>query len=316
MGDVGRSDGQDREPTKVALRRALSQPVFRAIVWLLRSLATALGRKRSLRLARGIGILLCRLCPWWRRTAESNLSQAFPEWDRAQVQRCAADVFTNLAKTLFEFLCSKGLDDDEFRTQVRIHGFDAVHEAVRNGRPVIYLAAHYDNWEWVGRRLALEGVALTVIARRQDDPKLEALLSDTRAANGMSVSDRDDIRSSLRALQRREAVGILPDQNSFGPGDFIQFFGRPASTVYGPHRLWQRTGAAMFHTLSRRASDDSHDVHVWPMAIPEQSGDNEADAHAFMQEAARVLEAWIREEPSQWLWIHKRWKRQPDEEAG
>jgi KDO2-lipid IV(A) lauroyltransferase len=316
VSDVGRSEEQDREHKRVALRRAVSQPVFRAMVWLLRSLATTLGHRRSIRLARGISILLCRLCPWWRKTAESNLSQAFPEWDRAQVRRCAAEVFTNLTKSLFEFLCSKSLDDDEFRAQVRIHGFEAVHEAIRGGRPVIYLAAHYDNWEWVGRRLALEGVPLTVIARRHDDPKLEALVSDTRAANGMSVSDRDDIRSSLRALQRCEAVGILPDQNTFGPGGFIRFFGRPASTVYGPHRLWQRTNAAVFHTLSRRASDDSHDLHVWPMDIPEQSGDKEADAHAFMQEAARALEAWIREEPSQWLWIHKRWKRQPDGEAG
>ena len=129
-------------------------------------------------------------------------------------------------------------------------------------------------------------------------------MSDTRAANGMSVSDRDDIRSSLRALQRCEAVGILPDQNTFGPGGFIRFFGRPASTVYGPHRLWQRTNAAVFHTLSRRASDDSHDLHVWPMDIPEQSGDKEADAPPSCRRRPGP-EAWMQEEPSQWLWIHK-----------
>ena len=99
MSDVGRSEEQDREHKRVALRRAVSQQVFRAMVWLLRSLATTLGHRRSIRLARGISILLCRLCLWWRKTAEH---QAFPEWDRAQVALRVGVL--NLTKSLFEFL--------------------------------------------------------------------------------------------------------------------------------------------------------------------------------------------------------------------
>lgn len=313
MSDTGESR---RPPTLLVLRRGLTQPLFRGLVWSLRSVATAIGLTRAMSVARPAGRVFYWVCPWWRRVAEDNLTRAFPEWDRAQVRSCAVSVFVNLTKTLFEFLTSKGIDEDGFRARTRIHGFDQVREAASRGNGIIYLAAHYDNWEWVGRRLALEGVPLTVIARRNDDPRFEQLISDTRAAHGMSVSDRDDVRSALRALRRGEAVGILPDQNSFGPGGFVQFFGRPASTAYGPFRLWQRTGAAVFHSLSRRAEDDTHDLYLWPMEIPRQTGDPEIDANAFMQRAASDLEEWIRQEPSQWLWIHKRWKRQPDDGSG
>jgi KDO2-lipid IV(A) lauroyltransferase len=263
--------------------------------------------------AENAGRLFFRLCPWWRRTAESNLAQAFPEWGPAQVRDCARRVFVNFSKTLMEFLGARRLDEEAFREVVRLHGFEAVREAAAEGKGIIYLAAHYDNWEWVGRRLAMEGIPLTVVARRHGDPKLEALIHETRAAHGLSVSDRDDIRSTLRALKRGEAIGILPDQNYMTGGGFVEFFGRPASTAFGPYHLHQRTGAKVFHALSRRAEDDSHDVYLWPMDVPEPTGDAEADAKAFMQRAVTDLEAWIREEPSQWLWIHKRWKTQPEE---
>jgi KDO2-lipid IV(A) lauroyltransferase len=290
------------------------RPVFRGIVRLLRWAACAPPHRSAMSVAAPLGRLFYAVFFWWRRTAIDNLARAFPEWTPAQVRQCARGVFVCFTKTAFEFLRSRKVGEAEFRSLMRIHGLDLLKEAVDAGRGVLMLAAHYDNWEWLGRRLAMEGLPVTVIARGNNDPKLEALVNETRAAHGLTVVDRRDVRAALRALKRGEVVGVLPDQNQLTSPVFVEFFGRPAATAAGPYELAARTGALVVHGITQRAPDDSHDAWITEATFPPPTDDARADAQGFMQAAATELERMIRERPEQWLWIHKRWRTQPGEE--
>lgn len=297
------------------LRRAMLRPVFRGTVRLLRWAACGLSHRSAMAVAGPLGRSFYALFFWWRRAAVDNLLRAFPEWTRAQVRQCARDVFVCFTKTALEFLRSREIEEAEFRSLMRIHGLDLVTEAVASGRGVLLLAAHYDNWEWLGRGIAMEGLPVTVIVRGNNDPKLEWLINETRAAHGLTVVDRKDVRGALRALRRGEVVGVLPDQNQLANPVFVEFFGRPAATAPGPYEFAARTGALVVHGTARRAADDSHDAWITPAALPQSTGDPREDARSFMQVAATELERRIREQPEQWLWIHKRWRTQPGEET-
>lgn len=296
---------------KSQLRKRIEVTLGMAVVRLLRAIACAGSHKRALRVAGGLGRVFHFLFFWWRSTARENLRRAFPEWSEREVRRCARLVFVNLAKTVFEFLRSRNIGDDEFRTLVRFHGAEHLAAARNAGKPLVLIAAHYDNWEWLGRRIVLEGFPLTVVARAQDDPRLTALVNETRAVHGYRVVDRSDVRGAMRALRRNEVLGILPDQNTAESGAFVEFFGRQASTAVGPYRLARRSGAGLVLALSRRAPDDTHDGYILPLDVPAPTGDDEADEVAGMQAITKAIEAWIRVEPAQWLWVHKRWRTRP-----
>ncbi len=296
-------------------RKDIENAVSRGAVRVLRGLATALPHSTAMRAAGAVGALAHHVCFWWRRIAERQLAQAFPEWPAHRVHGTAKLVFVNFAKTMFEFLRSKRVMGDDFRRLNRLHGYEHMARAFEAGRPVVLLAAHYDNWEWVGQRLCVEGAKVSVIARSQDDPRLTQLIDETRAAGGLKVVDRDDVRGALRALRSGEALGIVPDQNVVAGGVFVEFFGRPAATVVGPYRMAKRFDAVVLHALSRRRPDDTHDVHIFPADLPEPTGDDDIDVVAWTQAWTRGLEAWIREAPEQWLWFHKRWRTQPEDGA-
>lgn len=294
---------------KSRLRKRLENSLGVAAVSLVRRLACAGSHAVAMRRAARLGRLAHRLFAGWRRTAERQLAQCFPEWSADEVASCTRRVFVGFVKTMFEFLRGKQTSDEELLRLVRIEGIELVREAQAAGKPVIVLAAHYDNWEWAGRRLALAaGQPLSVIARSQDDDRLTRLIDDTRSAGGLIVIDRDDARGALRTLRSGGILGIVPDQNSVVSTTFPMFFGRPAATVIGPARLAARTGAAVFHYLARREADDSHTARIFPIADAPDPGE---DAEGFTQAWTAGLERWIREVPDQWMWFHKRWKTQP-----
>ncbi len=296
--------------TRKRIENALSVGVLR----FLRMLAGIRSDRGAMRAAERVGRACFRLMPWWRRVAVAQLAAAFPEWDEAEVRRRATGVFVNFAKTAFEFLRSRRMTPERLAEAMRMHGLDDLREGLARGKGVILLAAHYDNWEWLGCRIAqATGVPFSVIARSQDDQRLTRFIDETRMAGGLSVVDRDDVRGALRALRRGEILGIVPDQNVVVGGVFVEFFGRPAATALGPAKLAARTGAAVFHCLSRRSEDNSHDGFIFPVAGMPESTKSDEDGVAFTQAWTRGLERWIREAPEQWLWFHRRWRTQPGE---
>jgi Kdo2-lipid IVA lauroyltransferase/acyltransferase len=293
-------------------RKRIENALSVGAIRFLRAVASAPPHRMAMRLASWIGVVSCVCLPWWRKVATRQLTESFPEWDARRVRRCTRAVFVSFAKTMFEFMRSRKTPDDTLREIFPMEGMELVREGVARGKGVIILAAHYDNWEWCGRRIAMEaGAPFTVIVRSQDDERLTRAIDETRMAGGLHVVDRDDVRGALRALRRGEILGIVPDQNVVAGGCFVDFFGRPAATALGPARFAAKTGAAVFHCLSRRRPDDTHLGSIFAMAEYERSDNPDEDAVLFTKAWTQGLEAWIREAPEQWMWFHKRWRTQP-----
>lgn len=268
-----------------------------------------LSRPRAMRLGERLGRWAHAIARRYRRKALRNLylvhGETMTPREREDLVR---RVFLHFGKLLVDFLRMPALDAAEQKALVsRCEGFEHVEAGLAAGRGVIILTAHFGNWEFLGRWLALQNVPLTVVARAPEDPTFSGYIRQMRESAGYKQLDKGaSARELLARLRHGEAVGILPDQNS---GDvFVPFFGVPVGTVAGPASLGLRTGAAVVPSYCLLEPDDTYRMVFLPPLDTHSTGDANADVARVMTEANRVLEEMIRRHPDQWLWLHNRWK--------
>jgi KDO2-lipid IV(A) lauroyltransferase len=154
------------------------------------------------------------------------------------------------------------------------------------------------------------------VARPLDNPALDARLVGLRTATGNTVVyKRKALATVLKELRAGRAVAMLLDQNvQAGDGIFVEFFGRPAATTTVAAALALKTGCALVPTWTELRDDGRYLLRYEPALAVNPDGDREAEVARITQEIARRTEQWIRRNPTQWLWMHRRWNTQPGAE--
>ena len=172
------------------------------------------------------------------------------------------------------------------------------------------------NWELAIRALAVySGRRLAGFMSEQRNVGLNRWLVRHREATGArALFSRDSAMGLIRHLRRGDAILLLADQDSTrGRGIFVNFFGRAAYTPAGPAHLSRRTGAAMLPVIITPSTCGSgmHSLRFGHVIAPNLLVDEEEDICRITQEYTYFFEGCIRENPSQWAWVHNRWKHRP-----
>jgi KDO2-lipid IV(A) lauroyltransferase len=260
-----------------------------------------------------------------RRLTLKHLGKAYgAEMDERRRRRVARGVYENLGRSSAEICLAKRRGKAFLRGRYTFSGVEHVQACREQGRIIVLLTGHLDNWEMAGAAVTqLLELPVLAVTRAQSDSLLEQWLSETRHRLGMRVHSRGaDARGLLARLRHGDILVALVDQDTRGPGCFATFFGRPAYTQTGPAALALRLGAAMIPITSRR-NPDGHTHHVAfgpPLRIdapPEAetlspSAARARDAEAATRQITALMEETIHQAPDQWVWFHERWKRQPE----
>jgi KDO2-lipid IV(A) lauroyltransferase len=246
-----------------------------------------------------------------RRLAERNIGLGLG-LDAPASARVARACFENLGRTVAEFSLA-GNRIEELLARVELAGADHLHRALAGGRGAFILAGHCGNWELLAARVSRE-VPVTGLARPMANPLVEeSIEARRRAAGARTMNASDSARAVLRALGRGEAVGVLLDQNaSRGERVFVPFLGRPAATNLGLALLALKSGAPVLPAFSARAADGRHRAWVGAPIPPAETGDRAARIGVSTARFTAAIEAYVRQYPEQWFWVHDRWKRTPD----
>jgi Kdo2-lipid IVA lauroyltransferase/acyltransferase len=216
--------------------------------------------------------------------------------------------FLHFGTMLAESLWLTSRDSAEILRRVAVDGWEEVERARALQRPVLILTGHCGNWELLAAALNARGLGMAVVARELDDPGLQEALLGLRARFGTRTIVRGTpgaARELLRTLRSGGALGMLIDQDTRVEGVWVDFFGRPAWTPSGAADIARRFGAAVLPTFIERQPDGSHHARIAP---PLELPDNAVVATQLMSDA---ITAQIRRVPEQWVWMHRRWRRQP-----
>lgn len=248
-----------------------------------------------------------------RKVARRNLRMAFGETKSdAEIKRIIRDVFRNIGQTAAEFMQIPTLTYEKGIKFISPEHRERLDECLRAGKGVVLLASHFGNWELMAAAGAVAGYKISAVARPLDNSVLDEIVSEIRESSGLKILPRrTSALAIVRRLKRNEVVGILADQNTRKENVFVHFFGIKAATTPGPAVLALRTGAALLPAFMLREAPGKHRLIVEKPIKVVSTGNMEADIIATTQKCVDILEEYVRRYPSQWFWVHRRWRSRP-----
>ncbi len=260
-----------------------------------------------------LGLLACWLQPKRTAIGLSNLRAAFDgQLSPVQARRLIHACYQQLGAGIVEMLRLPAIDRSYLDRYVTFDGLRHFNQAVASGRPVILLTGHYGNWELSSIVAALLGYPIVALARAQERlPRLYRLLVSYRESKGCTVVHKGGaMKRLIAALGQGRPIGIVGDQAS-RQGVFVDFFGRPALFATGPFELAYEKGAVILPAFIHRVRGPFHRLVVEPPIRFPREQPRAAAVRQGIERFAAALAAHIREDPGQWLWMHKRWKHTP-----
>lgn len=202
---------------------------------------------------------------------------------------------------------------------IRYEGLEHYLAAREKGQGVLVLTGHLGAWELSSFYHSLMGFPMGLVIRRLDNPLVDAFVNQVRCLHGNRVIHKDDFaRGLISAMRAGETVGILMDTNMTPPqGIFVPFFGIQACTASGLAKVALKTGAAVLPGfLLRDGQSSTYVLRFGEQITLVETGDTTADVAANTAMFTETIERYVRDNPEQWLWMHRRWKTRPPGEAG
>lgn len=260
---------------------------------------------------RPLGAALGFLAGSLLRIRRRQVEQAMVSGGVSGPRRAARAMYRSLGVSVFEFLWLAGGDARRLARAVHVdEGSERAIEQVRAlGRGVILCATHTGNWDLAACAMA-QRIPLLVITKRLRVRWLDRFWQSTRSGYGVRLCEAASALREARAMLRAGgAVAMMIDQVPLRRRHAIpvDFFGRTAHADKAPAALAATTGAPLVVAGSRRGDDGRHHLSVLDVMIPPSGagGDFVADA---TRRATCALEAFVRRHPSEWLWLHRRWR--------
>ncbi len=277
------------------------------IQWLPMPVLAALGQ--------GLGALLWWLARARKRIAQRNLALCFPALSAQERDAMAREHFGWMGRSILE----RGLlwFAPEARLRRLLHIEGDIRLAERTDQPVMWLLPHFAGLEWAAPALMLgQSKPAVDVYQRQSNPVFDAQLMKGRGRFGKNafVDRHDGIRPVIKLIRQGFGFVNAPDMD-FGAKDsaFVPFFGVPACTLLAPAKMAHSLGMLVQPlTVTMLPGGQGYRVTAHPPLANYPSGDPLTDAHTLHT----WLEARILEHPSQYLWVHKRFKTRPEGQPG
>jgi KDO2-lipid IV(A) lauroyltransferase len=262
-------------------------------------------------LARAMSFLMRDVLHYRVAVARANLAAALPQLDANARQRILRQHYDSLATVVFELPRLATMSPDELRARMTLPDMPAAREDLAGGTPVLVLAAHQGNWEWLLQALALGfGAPFLAAYKPPHSESADRLMLAVRERFGTRmVPGKRLLREVLRRRGTAHAIGMVADQvPTSSPGRvWLEFFGRETAFFPGPAEIARAGRYSVYFLALRRLRRGYYETRFERIA----AAGEDLDVPTLVGRYAARVEALVREHPEDWAWTHRRWKLEP-----
>lgn len=264
--------------------------------------------------ARRIGDLAFLLLRARRRIAEESILASGITADPREVARIARESFRHFALLVVETLkAHQFMDESNWRNRVRIEMppecrklFDDPHQGV------ILVSAHLGSWEIAARMISHVKPVLG-ISKSMSNPYADRLMKKLKPGHRYRLTPNRDMNTGrlLAALRNGDILAVTADQHARKAlGTEINFFGRPVSMHKSPALLHLVTRVPICVGVCLRTGSMQFTIKAFPPIEHVPTGNKQRDITAILEKTSALMEQMIRDCPEQYLWAHRRWRKQ------
>ncbi len=249
----------------------------------------------------------------WRRLSMKNLRIVYKDTlPERELKAIAKESMINVIRMMVEMTVFCRPPYTKVR-KTRIQGEDYLKEILKQGRPVLMLGSHVGNFLVLIMALTLRGYPIHYVFKQPEAKNFQDFIIELNRDMGLNpvpLKPRSEaIKRSIGALRKKEILWIALDQNTREGDVGVEFFGVKAATARGPAVLALRTGAVVVPVYVRRDGWLRHTIIIKEPIELEYTGDKEQDVDRNLKRFSAVIEKEVLENPTEWWWLHERWKR-------
>ena len=255
--------------------------------------------------------LLYRFDTKHKRVISQNLDFAFEgALDDKEVESIGRYCYRNAALAFSQVIENRTLSLEDLERRVSFENMAPVKAALEAKRPIIFVTAHYGNWEIAGAAISNFITPITVIYRKLNNPYFDRYLYESRKAIGIETVEKSGAARALaKILKSGGAVTLLTDQNtSKRDGIPVDFFGHSVHQTATPAFLARKYNAVIIPLYTTTEDDDCYTVTFGGAVEVAKTENTDADIYEATAKQAQLHEAAIRKAPKFWFWCHRRWK--------
>jgi len=284
------------------------------VVWRLEALAydlvTGLARLFPIDAVSDFGAwLFQRLGPLTgtHRVVQTNLRIAFPQADDAEIERLTRESWAEAGRVALEFpILDKIINDP---TRVEVVNAQRLKQIAETGESVVFISGHFSSMEVMPAAIVHAGITCQITYRAMNNPYVDASFRRSRFRYGVRLfapKGTESARELIRALARGECVALMNDQK-FNGGVAAPLFGVTCYTAPGPSSFALRFDIPLQPMSVQRTHKARFKVVVHDPIRLKNTGNRNEDIAAGVRKVNAFIEDRVRDRPTEWFWVHKRW---------
>lgn len=245
------------------------------------------------------------------KTARNNLKNVFPHLSHEEIENIIVNMWDNIGRNIGELPHIKNLKGKIFQERIKITNEEYVKSAFAENNAKFFISGHFGNWEILSKYFTEYGHGKPVIIyRKANNPFVEKLIYKIRSQYPaeMLQKGKKGAKEIIKAVMQKKSIGMLLDQKQ-NDGIAVPFFGRDAMTAPAVASLALKYNCQIIMVNIIRKKGAYFEIVAMPPIDIKDTGNHTEDVYNIMLTINKYFEDFIRENPSQWFWIHNRWPK-------
>lgn len=258
--------------------------------------------------------LTITVLPYRRKVIDENLQRSFPKKSKKDIKKLRRQFYRHFSQILIEGIANLHLSKEQLLKRIQVKNPEVMNELFEKNKSVILVGGHFNNWEWVisSQNLLFPHQAMG-IGMPMTSKFWDAKVNAKRERFGMKVIHSGNFRNEIENYSKEPvAILTLSDQ---APGDarksyWMTFLNQQTPILFGAEMMAHSYDFAVVFISMTRIKRGFYQMELNLITDkPKKLKWGEiTEAHA------QLLEKEIKKTPANWLWSHKRWKREIPED--